>query len=159
MTVSLWRIATDTATYVAEDLGGEGAKITGGRWNRPGTPVVYCATNKSLAALETIVHLGATGLPLNRYLVRVDVPARIWNTRHVHPGGVFPVGWDSLPAGKVSLDLGDDWLRGCTTALFEVPSVIVPDESNILINPNHPKAAKIRATKVRKWTYDGRLRP
>ena len=69
-----------------------------------------------------------------------------------------PVGWDAIPTGKVSLDLGDAWINEKRSALLLVPSVIVPEESNALINPAHPDAAEITATKVRKWLYDARIR-
>lgn len=81
MTVSLWRIATDTTDYEADDLSGRGAELTGGRWNRKGTPVVYTASTPSLACLEAVVHLGASALPLNRFLVRIDVPDDVFGVR------------------------------------------------------------------------------
>lgn len=157
MTVNVWRIASDTPDYTAEDLGGKGAEISGGRWNRPGMPMVYCSTNIALAALETVVHLNAGALPLNRILVRIDIPDDLWDARMNSLVNLLPFGWDVLPAGKVSLDIGDGWLRSNSAALFEVPSAIVPEESNVLINPRHPDAGRITSVKTRRWTYDGRL--
>ena len=153
----VWRIATDTPTHTADDLRGLGAKVTGGRWNRAGLPVVYCAESISLAAMETLVHLGAGGLPLNRYLVSVEIPEAIWLRRQILPLQAAPVGWDALPTGKVSLDFGDGWLSLLASALLVVPSIVVPEESNILINPQHPDASGLSATKIRKWRYDERL--
>jgi RES domain-containing protein len=158
MTLAMWRIATDTPDYSADDLSGEGAKRTGGRWNRPGLPVVYCASNIALACLETVIHWNASDLPLNRYLVRLDVPDEVWAQATPVTAETGPVGWDAIPTGKVSLDLGDAWINEKKSALLLVPSVIVPEESNALINPAHPDAAKITATKVRKWLYDARIR-
>ena len=147
----VWRIATDTPAYTADDLRGLGAKTTGGRWNRAGSPVVYCAESISLAAMETLVHLGAGGLPLNRYLVSVEIPEAIWLRRQILPLQTAPVGWDALPTGKVSLDYGDAWLNLQASALLIVPSIVVPEECNILINPQHPDASSLSATKLRKW--------
>lgn len=155
--VSLWRIATDTRDYTADELGGRGAEATGGRWNRPGHPVVYASTTIALACLETIVHLRAGGLPMNRYLVEVRVPVKTWDARQVLDRPSLPVGWDALPEGRVSLDLGDRWLATGVSALLLVPSVIVPEEHNALINPAHPQARGITARKLRKWLYDPRL--
>jgi RES domain-containing protein len=76
---SVWRIATDTPGYTADDLTGAGAKISGGRWNRAGNAMLYCSSNISLAVLETFVHLKAGGLPLNRYLVELTIPDEVWN--------------------------------------------------------------------------------
>ncbi len=157
--ISTWRIGTDTPDYTAEDMGGAGAKTTGGRWNRKGTALVYTANSRALACLETVVHLGSGGLPLNRYLVRVDIPDDVWAARQRLTDTTAPVGWDALPAGKVSLDFGDRWVGGGASCILEVPSAIVPEELNTLINPSHPDAARIVAVKVRKWQYDARIKP
>jgi RES domain-containing protein len=155
-TVSVWRIATDTPDYTADDMSGTGAKLTGGRWNRKGGAVIYSARSIALACLETLAHLELGGLPLNRYLVRIDIPVMVWEKRTILISANH-VGRDAQPAGKVSLDLGDVWLSGGDTALIEVPSVIVPEEHNILINPVHPDSQTLAVTKLRKWLFDARL--
>ena len=157
VSVSIWRIGTDAPTYTSDDLTGEGAKQSGGRWNSKGVPVVYTSQSISLACLETLVHLNTIGLPLNRYLVRIDVPIAIWQKAMQYDAASLPIGWDASPAGKISLDIGDQWLASNSSALMIMPSAIVPQENNILINPSHPDAALITATKVSKWLYDSRL--
>lgn len=157
MTVSLWRIATDTPDYTSDDLSGAGAKISGGRWNRKGNAMFYTASSIALACLETVVHMSAGGLPLNRYLVRIDVPDGVWDRRMGFTNAPGTVGWDAEPAGKVSLDCGDQWLASGASALLVVPSVVVPEERNVLINPAHADAANLTAAKVRRWIYDARL--
>lgn len=161
MTVVVWRIGTDTPGYSADDLTGAGAKITGGRWNRDGTPLVYTASSPALACLETVVHLGAGALPLNRYLVRIDIPDAIFAKRLQFEdlaSEAARVGWDAEPPGRVSLELGSDWVAACSSAILEVPSVIVPEDRNFLINPIHPDAKAITAIKLRRFEYDRRLR-
>ncbi len=154
----VWRIGADTPEYEADDLSGKGAENTGGRWNRKGTPMVYASGSRALACLETVVHLSSgDALPLNRYLVQIKIPVALWGARSKFDE-THHVGWDAEPAGKVSMDWGTAWIQGNTTLLAEVPSVIVPEERNILINPTHPDAAKLAAAKVRKWTYDQRLK-
>ncbi len=155
MSRPVWRIATDTPSYEADDLTGAGAKATGGRWNSPGVPVVYTSQTRALACLETVVHLGAGGLPLNRYLVRIDIPDAVWAAAREETA--LPVGWDAEPAGRASIALGTDWIRSGSSALLIVPSVIVPEELNVLVNPLHPDSARISATKMRRWLYDPRL--
>lgn len=157
MSQVLWRIATDAPAYEAHDLSGKGAELTGGRWNRPGLAAVYSSLTRALACLETVVHFNTGGLPLNRYLVRVDIPSDLWSEAEVLDAATLPLGWDAEPPGKVSLDLGDQWLKAKTSSLLIVPSVIVPEEQNVLINPQHPDAGGVTAAKVRKWTYDPRL--
>jgi RES domain-containing protein len=157
LTVSLWRIAVEAPAYAATDLTGAGAKISGGRWNSKGTAVVYCATNIALTTIETVVYLGSGRLPFNRYLVRVDIPDAVWDKRTA--SNPLPGGWDAVPAGPTSKLAGDRWVAAGTAALLQVPSVIVPDEHNILINPQHADAAGITAFTVRRWIYDLRFFP
>ena len=155
--VTAWRIAADTRDYEAHDLSGKGAEKTSGSWNHKGTPLVYASVSRALACLETVVHLGGgDALPLNRYLVQIRIPAVLWGLRVVLDQEHL-LGWNAEPAGKVSMDWGTAWVQGKTTLLAEVPSVIVPEEHNILINPDHPDAARLAALKLRKWTYDHRL--
>lgn len=156
MSHRLWRIGTDTLTYTADDLTGTGARITGGRWNDKGTAVVYTSSSRALACLETIVHLNASGLPLNRYLVEVAVPDDIWVSRETIDAQQH-VGWDAEPAGLTSIDVGTRWVTEGRSALLCVPSVIVPEETNVLINPAHPHATRLTAQKIRRWLYDSRL--
>jgi RES domain-containing protein len=154
---AVWRIATETPDFGSDDLSGKGAEKTGGRWNRKGTPVIYASYSIALAYLETLVHLsGPESLPLNRYLIKIDVPAAAWKARTVFDAKMH-VGWDALPAGLVSLDWGTAWVRSCQSLLAEIPSIVVPDEFNVLINPGHPDAAKLIAKKIRRWNYDTRL--
>jgi RES domain-containing protein len=155
--VRVWRIATDTRSYEADDLSGAGARTTGGRWNPVGDPLVYASESQALACLETVVHLNAGGLPLNRYLVAVTIPAAVWAGARSETPASLPVGWDADPAGRASVRFGAAWLRAMDSALLRVPSVIVPDEYNMLINPLHPDSRAIAAVKLRKWLYDPRL--
>jgi RES domain-containing protein len=157
VSVPLWRIALEAPTYAANDLRGSGAKLTGGRWNSKGTPVVYCATNIALATVETVHFLRNGSLPFNRYLVRIDVPDAVWRARQVLDP--LPGGWDAIPAGLSARAAGDAWIASGASALLLVPSVIVPDEYNVLINPRHGDAAAIVATTVKRWIYDPRLFP
>lgn len=157
MSVVLWRIAADTKDYLADDLSGGGAKKTGGRWNAVDHAVVYASTSRALACLETVVHLNAGGLPLNRYLVEIEVSDAVWAAATRMDPTTLPVGWDAEPASKTSIDFGTKWIVGGAAALLVVPSVIVPEEFNVLINPAHADAKVITARKVRKWSYDPRL--
>lgn len=152
-----WRIATDTPSYEAIDLLGAGAQKVGGRWNRVGTPMLYASGSIALAVLETFVHLDAgLPLPLNRYLVRLELADRLWRSRAVFDASTL-VGWDAEPAGKVSLDWGNAWAKSGNSLAAQVPSVIVPEESNVLLNPRHTDINKVTASKLRRWTYDSRL--
>lgn len=155
MTTPLWRIAVEAPAYTANDLTGAGAKISGGRWNSIGTPLIYSATNIALATIETVVYLRNDGMPFNRFLVRIDVPDTVWASRLVLDP--LPGGWDAVPSGMTSRATGDAWAASGSSALLLVPSVCVPDEYNVLINPRHPDVAAITATTIRRWIYDPRF--
>ena len=159
MTRSVWRIATDTPDYEAHNLSGAGARRTGGRWNSPGEPLVYASETPALACLETMVHLNAAGLPLKRYLVEITVPDDIWRAGEVHDPASLPVGWDAQPAGRASLAFGAAWGAAMRSLILLVPSTIVPEERNVLVNTLHPDCARLAARKIRKWLYDPRLVP
>jgi RES domain-containing protein len=155
LTVSLWRIAVEAPSYSATDLTGTGAKLTGGRWNTAGTPIVYCSANIALATLETLSYLRSGPLPFNRYLVRIDVPNDRWSRREVLKP--LPGGWDAIPSGMASRKAGDSWKAAGRSCLLLVPSVIIPDEYNVLINPTHPDTAGLAVSIVRRWVVDPRF--
>lgn len=150
----LWRIATSTRKYGADDLSGTGAAIHPGRWNDAGEKVVYCAPSASLAVLETAAHVDSAGLPMNRFLVEIDVPAQVWGRRETLDVATLDPSRAAIPAGLVSVKAGSDWLRMASTALLLVPSVIVQEECAVLINPAHADAGAITARVVRKFEYD-----
>lgn len=157
MSVALWRIALASRTILSTDLSGRGAERSGGRWNSAGKPVVYTSTSIALACLETVVHLNTGGLPLNRVLVRIDVPDVVWARRLSLPVTGLADGWNALPVRSASVDAGNTWLDGLASCLLMVPSVIVAEEFNVLLNPRHADALKLTALALRPWTYDARL--
>jgi RES domain-containing protein len=150
-----WRIAVETPTYPANDMTGTGAKMSGGRWNSAGIPMVYSSANIALAALETLSYVRTAGLPFNRFLVRLDFPDDVWVQRTILDP--LPGGWDAIPSGITGKRIGDSWIANATSAILVVPSVIITEEQNILVNPAHPASAKIVATTVKRFVYDPRF--
>lgn len=157
--VVLWRIAKHTTLYKATDLTGGGAKLTGGRWNSKGIPVVYASTTIALATLETMVHLGGHLEVRNAFLVRIDVPAVVWVAREYISAADLDPTWIATPPGSTSIEFGDRWLQTANAPLLMVPSAIIPEECNILISPLNPKVQSMTATAVRQYIYDGRIGP
>ena len=120
--------------------------------------MLYCADSPSLACLETLVHLGAGNLPLKRYLVAIDIADKLWNTRQITDLKSLPIAWNAFPAMQTSCNIGDDWLMRNDSGLLVVPSAIVPEDSVILLNPQHPDVKRqVKASKMRAWHYDQRL--
>jgi RES domain-containing protein len=151
-----WRIAKETLEFAAADLSGGGAARTGGRWNSAGKAVVYASESVALAYLETLVHLGRE-LPRNRYLVRLSIPPSVWSKALQPNLRSLPKTWRAQPPGLGSVAFGDAWLRGAQSAVLRLPSAIVPEDNNVLINPNHADARHITAEVVRELRYDPRL--
>lgn len=150
----LWRIAAETRRYRADDLSGTGAAVSPGRWNDEQQRVVYCAPNIAMAVLETAAHIDDAGLPLNRYVVEIDVPESVWSIREAMPVQSLPPSWAAIPAGRATIDIGMEWLRSRRSPILLVPSVIVPEEPIALINPAHAAAAKLVARVVRQFEYN-----
>lgn len=154
VSVSLWRIAAETKEYKANDISGGGAAKHPGRWNASGEHVVYAAKSLALAVLETAAHVDDSGLPLNRFVVKIKVPIKVWNARQeIKLSGIDPA-WCAVPAGKASVDIGSTWYTSGGSALLLVPSVIVPEERAVLINATHPDAKRIRAETIRLFEFN-----
>ena len=155
--VSLWRIAKHTAAWRADDLSGAGAAAFGGRWNSKGRQVVYSATSIALAALETLAHLGDDVAAHDRWLVEIKVPVVLWKKHQTLSRADLPATWRAEPPCRDSIACGDTWLAGRRSALLTVPSAIIPEEYNVLINPAHPDSRQIAAAVLRRFDYDPRL--
>lgn len=149
----LWRIGTSTRTSGADDLSGTGAARSPGRWNDLGEQVVYCAQTVSLAVLATAAHIDDAGLPLNKYLVTLDVPDLVWEARELLNVATLGTTWAAIPAGRDSVRAGSEWFRSGRSALLLVPSVIVPEELAVLVNATHAHAVGITARVVRLYEY------
>jgi RES domain-containing protein len=142
------------AKYASSAFDGEGARINGGRWNSPGNAVVYTASSAALAALEMLVHLGKATV-LSSYVLatcRFDEKVVVRLDLATLPGN-----WRSYPAPPELQRVGDEWLKRATSAVLEVPSVIIDTESNYLLNPTHPDFARVTIAAPRPFEFDLRL--
>ena len=147
-----WRITK--AKHAATAFDGEGARVSGGRWNSPGTRVVYTSETASLATLEIIANVGRTDLLLAYVLISCtfdeSLVTRIDRSR-------LPDSWRDFPAPPELAALGDEWVRGGIAAVLEVPSAIIEHESNFLINPAHRDFGAIMVNEPRSYRFDLRL--
>jgi RES domain-containing protein len=125
-----------------DDLSGAGARLYGGRWNPKGVAVVYTACTRSLAVLETLVHVPLAGLPEDLFIATIEVPDEPGNEA-IEPT-LLPANWRDYPAPPALAAMGADWLASRRSLLLRVPSSVIPEESNWLINPLHPKASEAR---------------
>ena len=149
-----WRIVH--ARHAADALGGEGARLFGGRWNNKGRRLVYCAESLALAALEVLVHADAEDLPADMVQIAVEIPDRV--PVRALERAELPAGWSAASGPDALKRLGDAWIEAAREAVLLVPSAVVPEERLVLINPDHPAAAKIEAGPPQPFRFDPRLR-
>jgi RES domain-containing protein len=148
---SAWRLTK--ARYLATAWDGEGARRVGGRWNSPGTAVVYVSATLSLALVETLVHLPSGVLPAYA-AVPVEFDESLVETLR---SSDLPSVWRSQPAPSETRAIGDAWARSARSALLCVPSVVVPAEFNYIVNPRHPDFGRIRIGTAMPFPFDPRL--
>ncbi|MBK3844174.1 RES family NAD+ phosphorylase [Paraburkholderia aspalathi] len=133
---------------------GTGAMLVGGRFNSPGRPVVYGALSFAGAMLEVLVHARIGKVPRHHVWVQTDVPDDL-EVEHVAAHDL-PAGWDS-PDLQVARGFGDRWIGEGRSALLVVPSVVARAESNVLVNPAHPAAARLVVSAPQPVVWDRRL--
>jgi len=139
----------------AADLTGAGARLHGGRWNPRGVAVLYTAETRALAVLELLVHIPLGLMPPDFWLVEVEV-AEEAGVRALDRG-LLPSDWRALPAPSALAGLGADWVARADCGMLRVPSAIVEEEHNVLVNPAHP-AVRARVVGRRAFPLDRRLR-
>lgn len=141
--------------WAHDALSGEGARKYGGRWNSPGRALTYLGGSRALAALELLVHLPS---PLSRAkpyrIIEVKIPKELIAE---YPLKLLPGAWRESPAPSITSVIGDEWLEVCGQLALRVPSVLIPEETNILLNPNHPDFKEVITGEEREFRFDKRL--
>ena len=145
-----------TQEKYADDLSGNGARLYGGRWNSEGLFAVYTSSSRSLALLETFAHTPAKMLSEKIYiLITLSVPDTLkWEELDRDK---LTTGWDAADTRPLTKRLGDKFLRNKSGLLFAVPSVLMPEELNYVINPLHADLKKIKLVNKRRIHFDSRV--
>jgi len=147
----VWRICSSRHTA----FDGEGARIHGGRWNRAGSAVVYTSESLSLAAMELLVHLDPRLLPSDLVCISAELPRDV--KIQLVDAADLPANWRDYPAAEELKDVGSRWLSSGESAVLSVPSAVIPQERNYLLNPAHPGFRRIKASKPVPFRLDARL--
>lgn len=144
--------------HLATTLSGIGAALSDNfRWNSRDTRIVYSAGSRALATLEVAVHLDLnTDLPTDRFFVEIDIPdtLEIMELKSTD----LPLNWDSKPPTRDTQRIGDNFVAAQVVPVIKVPSSVIPQEYNYLINPAHAESKKIRVISSNRLTFDERLR-
>jgi len=144
-----------TRRKYANDLSGAGARLNGGRWNSIGTPVVYLSSSKSLAVLEVLVHLPFELIPEDFYMVTYNVPEdKILEIEEEK----LPDNWKEISHQNSTKSIGDTFVKDSKYFLCKVPSIVVNDEYNYLLNPDHLLVKEVKLVKMEHFLFDTRLR-
>jgi RES domain-containing protein len=148
-----WRIVR--VRHATTAFSGEGAAKNGGRWNSRGVRVVYVSGNKSLAALETLVHLNPP-IPFHYVIIRATFDDTMVKNVAVK---ALPPNWRKQPPPSSTKAVGDEWVKKAGSPILALPSVIIPSETNYLLNPAHPNFKKISIGRpeVFVFVFDSRL--
>jgi RES domain-containing protein len=140
--------------WAATALDGEGARRWGGRWNLPGVAAVYLAESRALAALEILVHAPREALRLDWRVIELKIPdSRI----ELIPASSLPGNWRAQPSSRAAQAFGASWLRAGTNLALQLPSVVIPEEKSLLLNPFHPLMSELVPGKPLPFSFDSRL--
>jgi RES domain-containing protein len=147
----VWRLLT--SRFAESAFSGEGARRFGGRWNRKGVAMVYTGGSQSLAMLEMLVQ----DEPLRaRYvMISATLPGNL-KIERITPGQL-PADWREPGAREQLQAIGSDWARRASSAVLAVPSVVIPTETNYLLNPIHPSFERIEIGEAQDFITDLRL--
>lgn len=146
----VWRLTR--AVYSADPLSGRGTALVGNRWNSSGTHMGYTSTSRPLAVLEMLVHVARDTVPADPILIPIDVPDAL-----VAEARELPADWADLPFGTEARRFGDLWITERASVALLVPSVVIPAERNLLINPAHPTMRRVRVRPAEPFAFDRRL--
>lgn len=149
---TVWRIVK--RRYVDSAFDEEGARKFGGRWNSPGVPLVYAAGSRALGLLEVLAGLGSVR-PLPRYVL-ISATFDDSLLLPISPDHL-PSGWRKSPPTPSTQRIGDTWAEEGRSAVLQVPSAIIPEEHNYLLNPAHPDFRRIQIGRAEEITIDSRL--
>ena len=139
----------------ARDLSGIGPRLYGGRWNPKGVSVIYTSESRALAALEFYVHLSRAVILPGLSVVSIEIPDSVF--RKEINAIDLPKDWRIYPAPPELAVVGAKWVRLRESLLLHVPSVIMPPERNVLINPVHPEMKKVQIIEIEEYVLDQRL--
>jgi RES domain-containing protein len=131
------------------DLSGSGARLFGGRWNSEGKPMVYLTSSRSLAVLEALAHLSPTNLPDDYCIMTIEVPDSFTEVDI----NSLAENWDEFPIPNGVRQTGNSFLDANKYLLLKVPSAIVNEEFNYLMNPLHPDAASVKTLSLQSFYF------
>ena len=117
--------------------------------------MVYTSSTLALAALEVFVHVSPSDAPVDLVAIPADIPDELTITRV--RARDLPPGWRRYPAPLGLARLGSEWLRRGRTPVLQVPSAVIPQEANYLLNPGHSDVRRVRIGRPVAFHFDERM--
>jgi RES domain-containing protein len=155
--IRLFRLQQKRFARRPEDAySGVGASLNKGRWHRVGDEVVYTSSSRSLAAMEILTQVDPEEMP-EYVCVPADLPKGVYEARRVVEVGDLPDNWRSYPAPEGLARIGSRWTREGNGLLLDVPSAVIPEERNVLVNPRHPDFGTITFGHIEPFSFDPRI--
>jgi RES domain-containing protein len=148
----LYRI---TRQIHAVDLSGAGGLVSSARWHDH-LPIIYTSVNSSTCILEKLVNMNPDEIHHDMVFSIIEVDESLGS--EVITADQLPGNWKTYPAPDVLKRVGNAWLKGKTSAMLFVPSVIDPFAQNVLINPLHSGVSNIKVKNITPFTFDGRFK-
>ena len=137
------------------DLSGNGARIYGGRWNHKGSNVIYTSESRALASFEYLAHVPLSMIPNDLCIATIEINTKV--TAKIISVNSLPANWKEFPAPNHLAAIGSKWIVENVSLVLQVPSVLVEDEYNILINPSHSDIKYAKIKNVKKYAFDKRI--
>lgn len=139
----------------SKELSGVGASIYGGRWNSKGFELIYTSESRALALSELLVHLPIGLLPNNYKIITIGIPDSL-NIETLNLSSL-PSGWNSFPFTENTKAIGNNFILANSKPILKVPSAIIKEEYNYLLNPHHKDFKKIKILNVEDFIFNDRL--
>lgn len=126
------------------------------RWNSNDVNLIYTASSQSLACLENVVHRSYLGLNHEFRLMKIEVPDNL--EMEEIKLAELKKNWTKFESNPYTQQIGDSWIKSMNTALLKVPSSIIFQENNYLINPKHLDFDRIKLISVEPFVFDQRIK-
>ncbi|NTS41949.1 RES family NAD+ phosphorylase [Flavisolibacter sp. BT320] len=126
------------------------------RWNAKDVKMIYTASSRALACLENVVHRSGIGLKEAFRTMIIQVPDGLPITR-IDKSSLLP-DWHAFINYPYTQSLGNAWIDESDTAVLRVPSAIIPEEFNYLLNPLHPDFMQIQVVSTEPFAFDPRIK-
>lgn len=142
-------------TKYAKDLSGEGAKINGGRWNHKSIPCIYTSESRALSLLEYTVNVNIDEIPRALSITTLEIPDE---DILIISEDSLPGNWKQIPIPSSTKNFGTHFLNATAKLAIKIPSSVMPDEFNYILNPLHPNSKHIKVLEIQDLAYDVRIK-